>query len=304
MKNLLLLFAIALITLTSCKKDDKITPKLTIEGFITDYETDLVLSGVAVEVITGERVVSSISDENGGFKLEGLNPGTYSIKFSKDGFLTSVRTYEYLPEVITENYSLHSKVSLVPLNDELNINVFKKVGDGQRIAATNQPYEINLGGGVIISGTTDENGFLHETGVPFEGFMFQIKFDFNESGINYKTTDIISTRVSSLTVNGNRIGDLGLISSNILDSKGWAVDDFPIDGSIEFNFTQPIDVEKADIYFYTSHTLAWSNGNKTLTITPTSPLYNDNSYYISLELTNELGTDYFYNSFYFRTIEL
>ncbi|NJO89381.1 MAG: hypothetical protein HC831_10825 [Chloroflexia bacterium] len=279
---------------------------MTIEGFVTDSETDAPISGVLVEVITGEKIISSTSDNNGGFKLEGLLAGTYTVKFSKDGYLSTTKSYEYLPEVVIENYSLHSKVHIAPLNDKLNMNVYKSV-HGVPTAAANQSYEINLGDGQIINGTTDENGFLHVDNVPYAGYYFLIKFEFTDNGILYRLSDVITSLTTSTIIYGNAIGDLGLVSSNVIDNRGWAVNDFPIDGSMTFTFTQPIDVEDVDIYFgyyYNNYSIGWSNNNKTLTITPSTSLYNDNNYYVHIQVYNDTRTDYYENYFSFKTVEL
>ena len=56
-------------------------------GAVTDAETGLPLSGVKV-TIDGQI---TYTDANGNYGFEGLEPGSYVVKFEKDGYET--RTY-------------------------------------------------------------------------------------------------------------------------------------------------------------------------------------------------------------------
>ncbi len=299
---------------SACKKDDLSSLSINIEGIVYDTKTDAVLSGVLVKVTSKEKTDTTTTDANGFFSLESLPSGTYSVTYSIDGYLISIDTVssEELPvNTETESVTYNSTISLIPLSESLSFTVFKYYND-YSTTASNQSFTVsfNKPGNESFTGTTDANGLIELTNMPFNSIIF-ITFDFEIEEIRYY--DVFEINPSDFSSNYAMIygysieGKLGLVSSNILDNYGDGVDDFNVTSDITFNFTQPIDTASASVSlgnYSDSYEEQWSADFMTLTIHPTSDLAYNTSYYVYLSLNNENKTDSYTPGYiYFKTEE-
>lgn len=95
--NILTLFAIALIGITSCKKDETPTPTATkadITGSVNLYDegtSEIDNSGMNVSVDGTSPLISTITDADGNFTLVDVPFGTYTLVYEKSGYGTFKR---------------------------------------------------------------------------------------------------------------------------------------------------------------------------------------------------------------------
>ncbi len=297
---------------SACNKDDLSSLSIVIEGTIYDAETETVLEGATIEITSQEKTYTATTDANGFFSMESLPTGDYTVYVTISGYLNSMSTVSSSDLTVneaTEKVIVNKSFYLPPLSESFTFTAYKSYGS-YSTAAANQSYTITFStpGNDPITGTTDEYGLVELTSMPYKSYIY-VTFNFEYEGITYKETQSFYTGSPSNTfyINGYiSDGDLGLVSSNILDSKGNAVDDFVVSDDVTFNFTQPIDTADAYIVFGSSvsYTENWSNNNMTLSLHPTTDLSNNTQYYIYLSLENEENTQSFYMGYvYFYTEE-
>lgn len=96
--------AITAIALSSCGGKNKISVSNSInsiiDGYIYDSETQTAIEDVEV-FVSGK---TTKTDENGYFKITGLNPGTYSARLKKEGYLTQLMPSDVKSPLIEEYY--------------------------------------------------------------------------------------------------------------------------------------------------------------------------------------------------------
>jgi hypothetical protein len=96
-----LIFAIVLLsTLSSCDSPVDVVPATTfsIEGYILPYrdcEKIVTLNGFTVE-LTGSKL-KTVTDDSGSYRFPAIQPGRYSIRFSKEGYWPSNSELEVYP---------------------------------------------------------------------------------------------------------------------------------------------------------------------------------------------------------------
>ena len=85
-------FAFVVLFVSGCSKDEPVQPQAvttgTLRGTVTDVETASAISGVRIllfDANTNAPLVSFASGNDGSFGLE-IDPGTYFLKFSKQGY--------------------------------------------------------------------------------------------------------------------------------------------------------------------------------------------------------------------------
>ena len=128
-----------------------------IVGTITDTDGN-VLPGVAVEATSPKLVgkATTISDENGVFRLLNLMPGTYKIKYVLDGFQTLVR----------DNIS-------VSLEQTITLNVTMELGQARRVRHGHGPGAAHRHQ-VHVQGPDPDQGHVRR---PAQGPRFRLAGD-------------------------------------------------------------------------------------------------------------------------------
>ncbi len=67
-----------------------VRPAGTISGKVTEYLRNTIITGVHVQVVNTK--ISTLSGVNGEFKLPGMPLGSYTLKFTAEGFKPVMRT--------------------------------------------------------------------------------------------------------------------------------------------------------------------------------------------------------------------
>lgn len=315
MRKLALFVILIIFAFSACNKDEIEELKFLLEGIVTDLKTGQPLDNVKIKVQTDDKMLVDSTDQNGYFKIGKLNPGEYVLIFSKEGYLaTTKRVYSECCVVMTGavEQTLNISETLSPLSEELVITIYKKYLNNTRIAAANFPYTIYLGSfNDPISGTTDENGLLSETGLPYSTY-FTIDVNFEDNGITYKgSNDIYLPYYEDyIIIYGYYAeGDFGIASTNILDELGEIISNFGIHENVVVNFTQPADTGNSSFFLYrdgwmsVNTDLEWTNGNMTANINPEDSLIRETYYELAIDAVNETGTQTYYDYMYFYTEE-
>jgi len=198
-------------------------------------------------------------------------------------------------------------IYLTPLNEDLELTVYRKYLDGEEIAAANFPYTIHLGPfNDAIEGTTNENGIISLSDIPSE---ISLSIDHEQNGVRYKTyTTIDTNNDNKITVYGySPEADLGVASTNVLDVNGQPVEIFTTTDNITILFTLPIDIENAnfdileDGWMSVDFTYEWTNNNMSLVIDPVDALLSNYYYSLEIDVKNENNTQTFSIVYYFTT---
>jgi hypothetical protein len=315
MRKLLLLLILIIFAFTACKKDEVEELKILLEGIVTDFKTGQPLDNVKIKVQTDDKMLIDSTDENGYFKIGKLNPGEYLLVFTKQGYLakfSSISSECCIVMTGAVEQTLNVSVTLAPLSEELIVTLYKRYLANEMMAAANFPYTIYLGSfNDPVTGTTDENGLLSQTGLPYSTY-FTIDINHEENGVLYKGRYDISVPYGNeyMVVYGYYPeGDFGVASSNMTDQLGAPIDDFNIHDSIVVNFTQPADTTISAFALYrggwliTDATLGWTNSNMTATINPVDSLVRDTEYELVIDAENEAGTQSYNDYLYFNTEE-
>lgn len=103
------------LALNSCEPPTEAETTGSIEGIIYDASTSLQLGGVTV---TTEPITSSkITDTNGGFLIEGVEPETYTLQAAKSGYNTNSTTVNVVAGETTT-----ADLQLTPLAPQLSVS--------------------------------------------------------------------------------------------------------------------------------------------------------------------------------------
>ena len=313
MRKIFLLMILIVFAISACKKDETEELKVLIEGIVTDSKTGQPMDNVKIELQTDDKMLVDSTDVNGYFKIGKLNPGEYVLIFSKNGYLAKSRNVSTECCVVMTGaveQTINISETLSPLSEALVITVYKRYLDNKMMAAANFPYTIYLGSfNDPVTGTTDENGLLSETGLPYNTY-FIIGINFEDNGIVYKNQyDIYLPYINDyIIIDGYYAeGNFGVASTNVLDELGASIDDFNIHDSIVISLTQPADTVFSSIILYregmfeVNTELTWTRSNMTATIDPVDSLVNDTHYDLIIDAENEAGTQSIYDFLLFYT---
>lgn len=320
MKKVLYPLIIFALVFSSCKKEEYDKILMVIEGVALNAKTGAPLEGVSVTTQTRGSERLATTNSNGYFKLGEFFAGEYIVVFKKDSFLS--KSITVAPTSLAPRLEGNSKqvvnvdASINPLSESIKITIYKQVLGGVRVAVANQEYHIYLGDyNTPIKGTTDANGMITENKLPF-GKEFTLSFDFVSGGITFQDDIDITIPYSvnnNYTILGSIIeGDLGIVSSNILDDQGEGVENFAANEDIVITFTQSVDtasitnntfeLRNMDTWNIVSTSLVWSDNNTKVTITPGTVLDNDERYRLEIDdLNNESNTLQYTVYLYFYT---
>lgn len=294
----------------SCEEENN-SFKVIIEGFVMDAETSEKLNDVSVELFTKSKSHITTTDENGYYNLGEFNVGDYNIVYSKDGYLNESNSLNLSSEIIVTgvDYLIVNSdlIYLTPLNETAEFTVYRKYLNGEEIAASNFPYTVYLGAfNDPIEGTTSANGIISLSNVPAE---ISLSIDHEQNSIRYKTYTTVDTKNDNkIVVYGyNPEADLGVVSTNVLDADGQAIENFTISDNITILFTIPVDIDNAnfdvleDGWSSIGFTYEWTNNNMTLTIDPDASLLSNYYYSLEIDVQNENNTQSFSKVYNFTT---
>lgn len=146
MKNLLLIFALLLLTLkTNADNTLSITDDGEIRGKIFDKETGQTMPFASVAIVLDDKIITGVvSDANGNYSLKSISPGSYTVRASYIGY----RETSVTQVLISEN-----KITLLDIKLSSNNNL-------PPIEIVYSPSVVNIGEMstmAIISSETIEN---------------------------------------------------------------------------------------------------------------------------------------------------
>jgi len=295
-----------------CNKDELSSLKMVIEGTVYDNQKTTVLEGVTVSLTTDGKTETATTDANGFYSLKSFPSGNYTVVFTKPGYLktSSVVSSEDLATTAnTDKLVVNSHVYLNPLSESISITAFLNYSSADvSLVAANVDYTALVNSYFSFSGTTDENGLITHDSLPYSSFVY-FYFDFTVDDIHYKDNESIYTTNydQTMEIDGyDPNGNLGVVNSNITTSYGDGIKDFPVDGDIVLNFTQPIDTNDYSLTMYSYNaggnvvlTKTWSKSNMTVTLAPDTDLTAGTQYRLYLNVYNDTRGQSFSDYIYF-----
>ncbi len=312
-KTLFIILAVA-IGLASCKKNS-----LVIEGRVYNQKTMEPLSGVKVTLKTDteKKVLDAKTNSDGFYSLGEVMIGEYIIKLQKDSFLAELATVglsgtTYIISDVIMKQTISTITYLDPLSEKMEFNVYKRYKGMYEQSVVNQPFKVYLSPAMeAISATTNAYGYVELENLPSSSTIV-IEFNFTDNGILYEQSFNLfpGSGTTSLTIDGYvKGGDLGIVTTNVLDDEGMEIEDFVIIDNVTITFTQPIDTTADNIsllrggFVNVASVDGWSNNNMTYTISPETILDLDTYYTLNIGVTNEDNTNSYFNSITFKTQE-
>jgi len=178
---------------------------------VTDSADGTAIANASVDVINssdGTVVASGTTDSNGQFTAN-VNSGTYDVVVNADGY------HQATANSIDHTSGTLSQVDL-PLNRQTGTieSTVSDAADGSLIEnATVEVVDPN-DGSVVMTATTDSNGFVSMTGVPTGTYTLTASADGYQTGTN--------TGVS-VTSGNVTVSDFGLAASDTTVSNEFAV---------------------------------------------------------------------------------
>lgn len=294
---------------------------LRISGVVTEVGTGLPIDSAKVELLGDETTGKTVyTDENGFFSFGIYNTGTYLIKYMKNNYLNEVRSISAMnyDMTIAQEQTITMSTALTPLSETLTTQIrYRFEGAEISFPLTDAPFSINLGEyNDPITGTTDSEGNITINNLPKNDWLY-INMDFEKDGYTYylnygfnlpgdKLPAIITLTPSLEPVL------FFLTAANVLDNKGYGVDDFNPNSDITLEFSAAVDTN--NYYFNIDYSwnytyienIAWSNNNKTVILTINGMEYNSNySIYYNVDAESSSAYPYYLNNtIYFSTEEL
>ena len=324
MKKLIILTAAVTLVMTSCTKS--LSPgevKVNIIGIVNNSDTHLPIKDVEVKWATGKSFSKTTTDKNGLYAITGVPAGgNYTIIFSKTGYKTLMNTCNAKTSITvigSENYNevVDNDITLDTLSGTFSFTLYKQAPNSSTpIAAASFPYSISLDNpyDALITGTTDVNGYITQSGLPKYG-TFTLVVSQTDGANLYETRTIINGTTSSannlILYPTVTIVDLGLVSSNLLNVDGSIVSFFTAPAPINFTFTTGLDTTSAsrsiiiNPSFIGGQIISFSNNDKTITITPNTltAFKKNTTYTLSIFVTAKNSTSNTYGTklFTFKT---
>ncbi len=112
-KKLIGIGLLILILIISCTKPTDPPSKGNISGIVKDAETEIPINSVAVTIPDA----STTTNSNGEYSFDDLEPKTYSIHFTKNGYLDNTISVD-----VKAGKTVSGDVQLTPVNPELNVS--------------------------------------------------------------------------------------------------------------------------------------------------------------------------------------
>ncbi len=299
-------YLLALITMlgffTSCSDEETLITKdessFILEGYIIDADGNVPMSGVNVEGSFG----STTTNDNGYFKIKGLNHGEYSVIYSADSYGTKKYTYDLTvdnDEPLEITYTRSVDVDMYAMDQSLTTKIWKTIGD-KKVALANVEYTIELDEDYLynqIIGVTSEDGTVSALDtLPNSSVTLKINYTDSEAGKVYKLTEtnLPTAFEKSYEIEGEDVGeDFFLIDSNIFDEEGDVVSDYAVESPLTFTFNKSIaSIESVSLRNISdSYSVAFNSSfdGSVLTITPVGDLENGDEYRVAFNVEDNDG---------------
>ncbi len=280
---------------TRISKDES---SFVLDGYIIDADGNQPMSGVTVEGAFGKTT----TNENGYFKVSGLNHGEYTVIYSAESFGTKKYTYDLTvdnDEPLEITYRRSVNVDLFKMDQSLNTKIWKTIGD-KKVALANVQYTIELGEDYLynkIIGTTSEAGVIAALDtLPNSNVTLKINYTDAEAGKVYKLTTVNtpSAFAKSYEIAGEDVGeDFFLIDSNIFDEAGDEVEDFAVESALTFTFNKALSSIESISFTNVSDNrgvaFTSSFNGAVLTISPVGTLEKGDRYQVSFNVEDVDG---------------
>lgn len=252
------LLILAMIGITSCKKEEVVKVFGFVQGFVYDGSNNTVLDNVKVEWQVAGKNDSTTATAADGFKVNNLYSGEYLLKFSKanystvqywvdvpiDDFTGTVRggaNKEYMVSVDPEMY---------PLNAGLKGRVYKSE-NSQSIPVEGATVRVEIDNSRIIPGTyettTDADGYFSFSSLPAVDYVYVRVLEYEDgNGERYNGTYNDYSLISGQTMTINpftlsQIKDaLKLVNTNTWIAPGVATDEFVVSENVVLEFNHDI----------------------------------------------------------------
>ena len=285
----LLMAAVFVLGLNSCKKDEMVEINGIVKGVFTDGSTQQPLEGVVISVEGSNNTVTTISD--GSFTLSGLKSGDQKIIAKKAGYLrvstvvgfglsgaasTKSKTYDVVKMLSTYTTQLY------PLTGKAK-GVVKNV-DGTLLSGATVKISFNDS---IFTTTSDADGAFSFDALPFdpEKYMYAYVGSGEASGSDNDRYGIVATKNLGFVVKLSQ-GSFTFLYGNF--EKAYGKDNFSITSNIELVFSDAVDLaitmKKGSIKLFKSGFEIGSDftvsGNK-LIINPKNDLETNSDYFVN-----------------------
>jgi len=286
-------------------------------------ETTAKLTVVVTDAVTGEPLASTKVTLSGGTSattsatgtvvFDSLHIGSYSLIIEKAGYASGISSAiielaNTSTEYITVVNDVSTVVALPPLTSGLSGYLYYTDETGKKLPAEKAKVRVQLNGSYLQK--------VYETEVGADGkyafvdtlpavsnyysdnySLYALEFT-APNGVTYKTRELATTKLlDKATAHAEAAAyqiedDVSLFAllyyTNAVDSSGAAA-------VVKFEFSDAIDVAKVGTGSIQIGTevanVAWSNGNKTLTLTPRTKW--NNTFDVILDLKSVGGKDYF-----------
>lgn len=181
-----------------------------LEGNVTNASTGATINNVLVEILSTQQ--SDLTDLGGDYKTGSGVPGTYTVRFSKDQYVTKQ----------IQNVELNSGVTTT-LNVQLNPLAVTSISGSVSDSATNQlipnahVHLTSLNIGATYDLTTDANGFFSLSGIYEDTYnIYSGKWGYRESAVLNTDVNQNSGAINMTIANGAYYDDF-------IVNNGWTV---------------------------------------------------------------------------------
>lgn len=186
----------------------------SLRGTVRDADTNDTLIGVTVRLLEGSSVVDTVmTDSNGFYAFGGVEPGSYSVRFSKSGHATLTRSATVSSGGVTT----------------LNVSLQSEDGGGGggalqvRVSTSSglplQTITVRISGPATQTRNTDSEGQATFTGLPAGSYTVTV----NATGMQPATQTVTVANGGTTTTNLILVpdGTAGLISGSVFASGGF-----------------------------------------------------------------------------------
>lgn len=282
-KVLLSVGLIVALIFSACDKLEEagldVSMEMHIEGYVFDGLTETPIKGA---IISGE-FGSKKTDSDGFYKISGLDMGRYRFEIEAEGYMTMVITpnlQEKEEDFKGNNFNVLLQTDMFKAEEPIATQLIEVNGPTYQ-PVVGVPYTIELAGPYkdrFIYGKTDAKGMVVET-LPDDFFTIIIDTVIGEMEYSLNSGFVSPSGLNpAYAVTTTPVGTmlLLLVSTNIVDEDGNVVNDFDKTKSVELTFNEPLDTVESEFVLYKQAgsafevltTVQYSNGNKTVTISP------------------------------------
>lgn len=285
MKKIVLSIALLLALLISgcdqLEESSISTPmSVNIEGYIYDGVTEVPIEGA---IISG-KFGSTKTDKKGFYAINGLNMGTYKFIIEVDEYMVKVITstiVEKEEDFKGDNLNELIQTYMYKADQAISTQLIDDLGTVLKPQA-NIPYTIILNSTYknrFIYGVTDADGMINDT-VPNDDFTILVDTVIDD--VQYSVNQYLNSPSSlgkqyDVTMTDLNITPLFVLSTNVVDADGNAVQEFDPSINIEVEFNQALNIDESHIalekyvngnYYDVKVDISFDNGNKNVVLSP------------------------------------